>query len=122
MEADVCELPATSLATATSVCWPALTFFVFQDTVYGAPDLVAMRTPSTKKLTCATPEPESPELAVSLTVPVTVAPFVGEVMATVGAVVSILIDCDFVASTLPALSHARYLTVVVAETMKEPMY
>ena len=35
----------------------------------------------------------------------------------VGAVVSIWISCDLVASTLPALSQARNLTVVVAETV-----
>ena len=58
----------------------------------------------------------------SLIVPVTVAPFAGEVIATVGLDVSILISCDFGDSTLPALSQARYLTVVVALTKKGPRY
>ena len=38
-----------------------------------------------------------------------------------GGVVSgavIVISCELVGSTLPALSQARYLTVVVAETVK----
>ena len=38
-------------------------------------------------------------------------------MLEVGAVVSNWISCDFVVSTLPALSQARYLTVVAAETV-----
>jgi hypothetical protein len=40
----------------------------------------------------------------------------------VGAVVSIWIKLDFVASTLFALSQARYLTVVVVETANGPVY
>src|SRR5215204_837867 len=46
-----------------------------------------------------------------------------EVGAVVSAgVVSIEINCDFVASTLPALSQARYLTVPVAETVNGAEY
>jgi hypothetical protein len=37
----------------------------------------------------------------------------------VGAIVSIWMSCEFVASTLPELSHALYFTVVVAETVNE---
>ena len=39
----------------------------------------------------------------------------------VGAVVSIWIVCDFVASMLLALSQARNFTVVVAETVNGPV-
>ena len=35
---------------------------------------------------------------------------------------TIWISCDLVASTLPALSQARYLTVVVVETANGPVY
>ncbi len=38
-----------------------------------------------------------------------------------GAVWLIVISCDFVASTLAAVSQARYLTVVVAETVNAPL-
>src|SRR5919199_53244 len=40
----------------------------------------------------------------------------------VGAVVSTWTSCDFVASTLPTLSHARNFTVVVEETLKGAVY
>ena len=49
--------------------------------------------------------------------PVTDAPLLGDVIETEGFVPSIWISCDFVASTLPTLSEARYLTVVVVETV-----
>ena len=39
-----------------------------------------------------------------------------------GACESMRMSCDFAASTLPALSHERYLTVVVAETVNGPVY
>ena len=55
---------------------------------------------------------------VIFTLAVTVEPFVGAVMATVGAVVSIWISCELTASALPALSKARYFTVVVEPTEK----
>ena len=50
-----------------------------------------------------------------------------QVIVEVGAVVStgvvlIEINCDFVASTFPALSQARYLTVPVAETVNGAEY
>ena len=39
----------------------------------------------------------------------------------VGAVVSIWICCELTASALPALSKARYFTVVVEPTEKAPL-
>src|SRR5919198_1193822 len=39
-----------------------------------------------------------------------------------GAGFVIVTSCEFVASTLPALSHARYLTVVVADTVIGSLY
>ena len=43
------------------------------------------------------------------------------VFPTVGAIVSIWISCDFVSSTFPTLSQARYFTVAVAGTLKGPL-
>jgi hypothetical protein len=43
------------------------------------------------------------------------------VIVVVGAVPSIWIACVRTASTLPAVSHERYLTVVVAATEKAPV-
>src|SRR5919204_622185 len=39
-----------------------------------------------------------------------------------GAGFVIVTSCEFVASTFPALSHARYLTVVVADTVIGSLY
>jgi hypothetical protein len=52
-----------------------------------------------------------------LMVPLTVTPFDGLVSVAEGGVVSIRISWDLTGSALPALSNARYLTVVVAETL-----
>ena len=41
-----------------------------------------------------------------------------QLIEELGAAVSIWISCEFVASTLPALSQARYFTVVVTGTVK----
>src|ERR671934_150352 len=45
-----------------------------------------------------------------------------QLIEELGGVVSIWISCEFVASTLPALSHARYLTVVVWDTVIGSLY
>jgi hypothetical protein len=73
-------------------------------------------------LTFATPESASFALTVTLTTPLTVAPSVGDVIATLGAAVSNWMSCERVVSTLPALSQERYLTVVVSETVKGALY
>src|SRR2546426_6541291 len=87
--AEVVRLPAASRATAVMVCEPLLEVVVFQETEYG--DVVssapALR-PSSWNCTPATPT-LSEALAVTVIVPGTVAPEAGEVMLTVGAVVSL---------------------------------
>src|SRR5688572_32423926 len=86
--ADVVVLPAASRATAVSVCGPSITVVVSQLTEYG--EMVSGRpscTPSTKNVTAATPL-SSPALALTGTVPNTVAPLVGDVIDTVGALES----------------------------------
>jgi hypothetical protein len=45
-----------------------------------------------------------------------------QLTVVVGAVVSTWISCVFVGSTFPALSQARYLTVVVADTENGAVY
>ena len=52
---------------------------------------------------------------------VTVEPSVGEVTDTDGGVVSIWISWELTASALPALSNARYFTVVVDATGNGPL-
>src|SRR4051812_44814953 len=86
--ADVFLLAAASRATAVSECAPFAAFVVSHATAYGdAVSSVPRATPSTKKFTPATPT-LSDAFAVTCTVPLTVAPATGAVMATDGAVVS----------------------------------
>src|SRR5262249_46267607 len=84
----VAVLPAASRATAVSVCEPLATVDEIHEMVYGATvSSVPMSLPSTRNCTPATPT-SSLALAVTLAVPVTVAPDAGAVNATVGAVTS----------------------------------
>src|SRR5262245_3024048 len=84
--AEVVWLPAASRARALRECAPAATEVEFQATTYGAavtsdPRLAPSRrncTPTTATLSLA--------VALTLTVPETVAPFAGDEMLTVGAV------------------------------------
>src|SRR5204863_405764 len=86
--AEVVRLPAASRATAVSVCEPLLAVVVFQETEYGAAASSTPRlAPSSRNCTPTTPM-LSEALAVTLVVPPTVAPETGEVMLTVGGVVS----------------------------------
>src|SRR5437773_2579081 len=86
--AEVVRLPAASRATAVSVCEPLLAVVVFQETEYGAAASSTPRlAPSSRNCTPTTPT-LSEALAVTLVVPPTVAPETGEVMLTVGGVVS----------------------------------
>jgi len=84
----VVELFDVSVAIARRVCDPLLVVVVFQEKEYGA---VVSRppafTPSSWNCTLATPT-LSEAVAVTLTVPETVAAFAGAVMDTVGGVVS----------------------------------
>src|SRR2546427_1223400 len=87
--AEVVRLPAASRATAVSVCEPLLAVVVFQETEYGAAASSTPRlAPSSRNCTPTTPT-LSEALAVTLVLPPTVAPETGEVLLTVGAVVSL---------------------------------
>ena len=86
--AEVLLLPAASRAIAVMVCEPLLAVVVFQETEYGALVSSAPKfVPSILNCTPATPT-LSEALAVIVTVAGTVAPLLGEVMLTVGGVVS----------------------------------
>src|SRR5207237_971280 len=85
---DTAELAAASLATASSVCWPLPTFVVSQVTSYGADVSSAPRfDPSSLNCTPATPT-LSDAVADTVSVDETVAPAAGELIETVGFVVS----------------------------------
>src|SRR2546422_10995377 len=104
---------------ALSVCVPAVAVLVFQLTEYGAVVSSAPRdAPSSWNLTPATPT-LSDASAVTVIVPVTVAPEAGELRLTVGAVVSGALfetvtatDADVV--VLPAPSRATALELRLA--------
>src|SRR5256885_1769470 len=99
--AEVVRLPAASRATAVSVCEPLLAVVVFQETEYGAAASSTPRlAPSSRNCTPTTPT-LSEALAVTLGVPPPVAPETGEVMLTVGGVVSV----DTVAVTVAELER-----------------
>src|SRR5437899_7543081 len=81
-------LPAASRATALKVCEPLATAVVLKEAEYGAAlSSAPTLAPSTLNWTPATPT-LSAALAVTVIVPETVAPLAGEVMLTVGGVVS----------------------------------
>lgn len=113
--AAVAVLPAASRARAASVCAPSATVVVSHKMLYGLVVFSALRfTPSSKNCTPATPI-LSLALADTVTVPETIAPLAGAIMATVGGVVSggggggaVIVTCavpDFVGSaTLTAFT------------------
>src|SRR5438552_846688 len=85
---DVVVLPAASRATAVRTCEPLATVVVSQLIENGLPGSSAPRlTPFSLNCTPATPT-LSPAVALTVTVPETVAPLVGALIAIVGAVVS----------------------------------
>src|SRR6267143_17210 len=87
--AEVARLPAASRATAVRVCEPLLAVVVSQGAEYGAAVTSAPTfTPSSRNCTPAIPM-LSEALAVTLIVPATMVPGAGEVMLTVGGVVSL---------------------------------
>ena len=85
---DSVWLPAASRATAVMVCEPSLTEAVSQGIEYGA--LVSSAPKLTLSILNCTPTTPtlSEALALNVTVPDIVAPFAGDVMLTVGGVVS----------------------------------
>src|SRR5260221_10449981 len=111
---DVVRLPAASRATAVNVCVPFPTVVVFHDTEYG--ELVSSTPrllPSTRNCTPATPT-LSDAVALTVVVPDTVAPFAGELMLTLGAVVSVFDTVTVTADDvfrLPAASRAIAVSV-----------
>ncbi len=87
--ADVAVLPAASRTTAVSTRDPSVTVDVSQATAYGAAMSSApIGTLSTRNRTPATPT-SSDAPAVTVVEPETVAPGPGEVIVTVGGVVSV---------------------------------
>src|SRR5438034_5281089 len=86
--AEVVRLPAASRATAVKVCEPLTTAVVLKEAEYGAAvSSAAIGAPSAKNCTPATPT-LSEAFAATVIVPETVAPLAGELMLTVGGVVS----------------------------------
>ena len=87
----VVAFPAASLAIARTVCDPLLAVEVFQEYAYGeVVSRLPALAPSSWNCTLATPT-LSEAVAVTLTVPDTVAPLAGAVIDTVGAVVSVVL-------------------------------
>src|SRR6266851_5636773 len=114
--AEVVVLPAASRATAVRACAPAVAVAVFQATEYGAVVTSVPRfEPSSLNWTPTTPT-LSVAVALTVVVPVTVAPFAGAVIATVGGVVS-GVGFETVTETgadvvvLPAASRATAVSV-----------
>ena len=90
--ADVLALPAASRATAVNVCEPLVPVVVVHETAYGAVVSNApMFTPSRRNWTLATPT-LSDAVALTVTVPPTVAPAAGAEIATAGAVLSSVVN------------------------------
>src|SRR4051812_25369217 len=88
MIAEFAELPARSLATAVTVCVLFATVVVFHTAVYGAAVSVASVLPSTLNVTLVTPTLSEAFADNATDAPDTVAPLLGAVTPTVGAVVS----------------------------------
>src|SRR5438093_10228533 len=112
--ADVVELPAASRATAVSVCVPFVAVSVFHVIEYGAVLSSAPRfAPSSLNCTPTTPT-LSLAVAVTVVVPVTVAPFVGTSIAIVGGVVSagVLDTVTLIAGDVAMLPAASRATAV----------
>jgi hypothetical protein len=85
---DVARLPAASRATAVRVYVPSLVVVVFQEVEYGAAVSSAPRLALFSLNWTPTTRPLSEAAAPTVIVRVTVAPDVGEVMLTLGGVVS----------------------------------
>jgi hypothetical protein len=92
--------PAASLAVAEIVCAPLLAEALFQESVYGADVSAEPRLePSSRNCTLVTPT-LSVAFAKMIAVPVNVAPLAGEVIKTVGRVVSAALGVTNVKSPL----------------------
>src|SRR6266571_312339 len=110
-EAEVAALPAASRAMAVSVWEPGAAVVVSQETLYGLAVTSAPRfTPSSLNWTPTTPV-LSEALALTVVVPLTVAPLIGAVIATVGAALSTVTVTALLVVVLPAASRATALRV-----------
>ena len=108
----VVAFPAASFATAVSVWLPCETEVVFHEKLYG--ELVSAEptfAPSTWNCTLATPT-LSEAVALTVTVPLTVALFAGEVIDTVGGVVSLLLTVTFTPALVVLLPAESFATAV----------
>jgi hypothetical protein len=113
-------LPAASLAIARTVCEVFVAVVVFQETEYGAVVSNAPRlAPSSWNCTLATPT-LSLALAVTEIVPLTVAPFAGALIDTVGGVVSdvLLLTVTVTVALVVALPAA---SLAIARTVCDPL-
>src|SRR6266545_4752739 len=109
--ADVGALPAASRATAVSVWEPSAAVVVSQETLYGLAVTSAPRfAPSSLNWTPTTPA-LSEALALTVVVPLTVAPLLGVVIATVGAALSTVTVTALLVVVLPAASRATAVSV-----------
>src|SRR5688572_19446632 len=110
--AEVVRLPAASRATAVSVCDPLVAVFVFHGAVNGALVTSVPGLPSRKNCTPVTAVSSS-ALAVTVIVPDTVSPETGELMLTVGGVLSLatVIVTGAEVVRLPAASRATAVMV-----------
>src|ERR1051326_2168290 len=110
--ADVVVLPAASRATAVSVCDALLAAVVSHEVAYGALVSSAPRfAPSSLNCTPTT-FTLSDAVAVTVVVPVTVAPAAGAVTLTVGGIVSLnTVTVTAAVLVLPAASRATALSV-----------
>src|SRR5687768_6719090 len=110
--AEVVRWPAASRATAVSVCDPLVAVFVFHGAANGALVTSVPGLPSRKNCTPVTAVSSS-ALAVKVIVPDTVSPEAGELMLTVGGVLSLatvtVTGADVV--RLPAASRATAVMV-----------
>jgi len=110
-------VPAVSVATAVNVCVALLSVVVFKDSEYGAVVSAAPEfAPSTWNCTLAIPMLED-ALAVTVIVPLTVAPLAGAVMEAVGGAVLALFtvtDTPALVVLFPAVSVATAANVCVA--------
>src|SRR4029450_10884545 len=110
-EPDVVTFPAASRARAVSVCDPPLAPVVFQEIEYGA-DVSSAPRLAPSSLTCAPAPPRlSDAFALTLSVPATVLPDAGAVIAIVGAMLSTVTATLAEVVTLPAASRATADTV-----------
>src|SRR5260221_8091510 len=109
--AEVRLLPASSRATAVSVCDPSLAPAVFHDTAYG-PVMSSAPRLAPSSLNCTPTRPTLSEaVALTLTVPARIAPATGALMLTLGGELSTSTVTAAELRVLPAASRATAVSV-----------